>query len=601
VAWGNTNGIRNGRWADLPRDNETHPLEAAFSLSELQLTGKPEGKFRRYNATSGDLSMRRDGNTGRMTVMRGAEPLAQLPPPFAGAYSFLSDEQVLVGAQGTVGLYETRTGRLVSQLPGNHPVGELSVSPNGRFLLTGASDQVLRIWLLNESKLLLSLFIAGDDWVAWTPEGYYAASPGGEQLLGWQVNNGPDRMGSYYPASQFRKTLYRPDVIKRLLAAGGMEKALAEADDERGKAGRRTEVAQVLPPKVAISSPKAGGLRADKPALHVEATAAGTDSNPVASLRLLLDGRPFGGDALRRLPKPEAGEARAAWDVELPPGTHRLTVQAVGRASVGLSPEVEVTYTPAGQSPDKAGAAAGNLYVLAVGINDYPGALRLKCATPDARLIAQTFRDQGQGLFRTVEVKLLTDRDATRSGILKGLQWLRDSAKPGDVAVAFYAGHGDCRIARRFFLIPIDADLKDLPATGVSGDELKAALADLPCSTVLLLDACYSGGIDAGRKKRALPGAADALVRDFAYDAGLVVLCGASKEQEAAEESGHGFFTKALAEGLSGKAGRDRQGLVTLYKLQDYVHDRVAELSGGEQEPTVSIPSTVRSFPLSKP
>ena len=338
----------------------------------------------------------------------------------------------------------------------------------------------------------------------------------------------------------------------------------------------------------------------DKGRLNVEAAATGAAGNPVASLRLMLDGRPYGGDdGLKKFHPAAPGNANAAWDVDVPPGSHRLAVQATGTASVGVSDELEVTFTPAGQKPDTVGA--GNLYVLAVGINDYPGKLQLQCAVPDARLIAQTFRDEAKGLFNKVNVKLLTDKDATRSGILQGLRWLRDNAKPGDLAVAFYAGHGDCHIAGRFFLIPVDANLKDLSSTGVSGDELKGVLADLPCSTVLLLDACYSGSIDAKRKKRSLPGAADGLVRDFAYDAGLVVLCGAAKEQEAAEEGTHGFFTKALSEGLSGKAGKDRQGMVTLLKLQDYVHDRVQELSDGEQEPTISIPSTVRSFPLAKP
>ena len=88
----------------------------------------------------------------------------------------------------------------------------------------------MRIWDPDRDEPLLSLFVAGDDWIAWTPEGYYAASPGGEQLMGWHVNNGPEAMASYYPASQFRKTLYRPDVIKRLLEAGSLDKALAEAE-----------------------------------------------------------------------------------------------------------------------------------------------------------------------------------------------------------------------------------------------------------------------------------------------------------------------------------------------------------------------------------
>jgi uncharacterized caspase-like protein len=77
-------------------------------------------------------------------------------------------------------------------------------------------------------------------------------------------------------------------------------------------------------------------------------------------------------------------------------------------------------------------------------------------------------------------------------------------------------------------------------------------------------------------------------------------MCGAAKDQEAAEEAGHGFFTRALTEGLAGRA-KGPDGLVTLSRLQVYVEERVQELSGGEQVATISRPSTIRSFPLSKP
>jgi hypothetical protein len=52
---------------------------------------------------------------------------------------------------------------------------------------------------------------------------------------------------------------------------------------------------------------------------------------------------------------------------------------------------------------------------------------------------------------------------------------------------------------------------------------------------------------------------------------------------------------------LAGKADVFKKGRVELYDLQAYVKTRVGELSGNEQEPTNSIPSTVRSFSLSKP
>ena len=77
----------------------------------------------------------------------------------------------------------------------------------------------------------------------------------------------------------------------------------------------------------------------------------------------------------------------------------------------------------------------------------------------------------------------------------------------------------------------------------------------------------------------------------------------ASKEQESAEETelGHGYFTQSLIEGLAGKAASQRDGLVYLTGLQSYVEERVRELSGDEQFPTLGKPTLIRSFPLAKP
>jgi hypothetical protein len=259
--------------------------------------------------------------------------------------------------------------------------------------------------------------------------------------------------------------------------------------------------------------------------------------------------------------------------------------------------------SPRPKSGTTAARASGTLHVLAIGINDYPDKrLKLDCAAPDARSLRQAFLDHSQRLFRGVEAKLLLDGQATRANILVELQRLASSVQPGDVAVVFYAGHGDYKREGQLYLIPFDADIRDLRQTGISGEALKKAISDLPCTAMLMLDACYAGSFDAvHRKTRALPSGEEVALRDLVYDPGLVVLCGADKEQEASEENGQGFFTKALVEGLSGKADYDGDGVVELDDLKSYVTKRVRALSGGDQEPTLSIPSTVRSFALSRP
>jgi WD40 repeat protein len=590
IAWGHTGDVRTF--------GKTHALERGFNLGDLQLEDKASGPYVRCRDTQGDLSLTQDKSTFIATLMRGTTRGPTIAGQWASAYSFLSADRLVLKNQFGLAVYDTRTGEAIHKFRGAGPVCEIAPSADGRYLLTGSRDQVLQVWSFDRTDPLLSLFAAGDEWVAWTPEGYYAASPGGEQLMGWQVNNGTDKFASFFPAAQFRKTLYRPDVIKRLLDAGSVEKALAAADKESGRKTERTEVAKVLPPKVAITSPKPG-LRTKEKTVEVQATVG--SERAVRSLQVLLDGRPCP-DAKGRIAFPEPGKTTLTVSVALPPGTHRLAVKATSDASDALSDEVEVTSTAGGDVVANK-PAAGTLYVLAVGINAYPGRLRLECAAPDARLIEKTFKEHGKGLFRDVQTRLLTDRDATQKNIRDGLAWLKKQAKPGDFAVVFYAGHGEGKADTGFYLLPIDMNPRNLAETAVSGDELKKQLGELPCATLLLLDACYAGSFDGGKKKRALPAAADAAVRDFVYDSGLVVMCGASKEETAGEEDrgGHGFFTRALAEGLAGKGSRGRDGLVYLHHLNAYVTDRVKELSDGEQMPTCSIPSTVRSFPLAKP
>ena len=176
---------------------------------------------------------------------------------------------------------------------------------------------------------------------------------------------------------------------------------------------------------------------------------------------------------------------------------------------------------------------------------------------------------------------LLLDRQATRAEMLGGMQWLGGKVKAGDVAVVFYAGHGYCSKEGVFYLVPVDANLRDLSATGISGEALEKSIGELPCTTVLILDACYAASIGAKKRKtRALPVESDTVLRHLIYDSGLVVMCAAYKDQEAAEENGHGFFTQAIVEGLEGKADKYKTGRVEVDDLQTYVKHRVARTVG---------------------
>jgi uncharacterized caspase-like protein len=67
------------------------------------------------------------------------------------------------------------------------------------------------------------------------------------------------------------------------------------------------------------------------------------------------------------------------------------------------------------------------------------------------------------------------------------------------------------------------------------------------------------------------------------------------------EEWGHGAFTKALIEGLSGKAdgyGGKHDRVLDTKELGSWIIDRVKELTEGEQHAIHSQPPELPSFPL---
>ena len=132
---------------------------------------------------------------------------------------------------------------------------------DGRYLLTACNDQTVNVRRIATGQLLLSFFEAGNDWIAWTPQGYYAASLAGEHLMGWHINDGPERMANYYSAAQFHNSLYRPDVIRRVLDSGDIYQALEVADRQRDIHSRQLVVTDVLPPRVALFPPRGRNWR----------------------------------------------------------------------------------------------------------------------------------------------------------------------------------------------------------------------------------------------------------------------------------------------------------------------------------------------------
>lgn len=588
-------------WRMLASDDSPTPL-LGFNFDKLDLKRVPStGDYRFAIHRREDYTLEKP-DAYNTILKRGSSTIARLAEPTgrgnAAASSFLGEKFALAGGSRGLMLFDGLTGAHQRTWPTAGMVKALAPDGNSHYIATASHDSRIRIWTVDRDEPLLQFHAADNDWIAWTPEGYYAASPGGERLMGWQINNGSDKLATFHAAAQFRATHHRPEVIRRILELGDTRKALEGT--KAANAARVIETDQVLPPRVSIVQPAQPRLEVTTAKLQIKAVAESVGDHPVAALQLLLNGRPLTlSRGLRLVKTPATGRKEEAWDIDLIPGLNEVTIVARNDAgNTSTSDALQIVYRP----PQKQDARS-TLHVLAIGINAYPGDWQLSCAVNDATDLVRALQAGAKQRFKEVKPQLLLDKEATAAGIRKALLQLRAQVKPQDVAVIFYAGHGELDKESRFLLLPSDVDFNKVEQTSFTGEELKTHLAELPCRTLLLLDACHAAPIRNINSKSIRRVPTDGLSQELAREEnGVVVMVAAQGEEESREDLKvkHGYFTLALLEGLQGKADYNRNGAIDLSELILYVENRVGELSQQRQRPAMGKPPTVPSFVLAE-
>jgi hypothetical protein len=244
--------------------------------------------------------------------------------------------------------------------------------------------------------------------------------------------------------------------------------------------------------------------------------------------------------------------------------------------------------------------------VIGVGRYENDGIPRLTYAVPDAEAIYQTL--VGPGGFKKENVLLLTDR-TERKPTLRSIRWalgtfLSRSARKDDTVLIFFAGHGAPEVDPRGlerdglakYLIPIDADPDDLYSSAFPMDELQTVFARIEAERVVaFLDACYSGtaGGRTFTSRKTRSGSVDDLFLErLTRSRGRAIITASRPSEVSLElaELGHGVFTYFLLQGLKGAGDLNRDGIVSLQELYEYVEQQVVGKSravGGNQHPVM--------------
>lgn len=462
----------------------------------------------------------------------------------------------------------------------------VNVAPNGRFVVAAFGDGTIRWLRLDDGGETLALYPHADGrrWVAWTPSGYYIASAGGDTLVGWHVNRGRESQGDFFTVSRFRDIYYRPDVIEKILGTLDEDKAIRRGDAETGRTPERRPLAALLPPVVSILSP-ADGTSIAFPQVTIEYEVRLSTNEPIKAIHIRADGRPIAeiGHGI------DSGGATTRGQIDVYVPRRDSVIELIAETGHGIPSEpATVRLIWDGPAMD----TKPSLFVLALGISAYRSPeLKLQLAAKDAEDFADAIVRQEGRAYRRIVRRTVTDAGATAAAVREALEWFATTPTSRDIGILFMAGHGVDDPQGRYFYVPQEVSPEDAMTQGISYLEIRRSLSRVAGRVFFFLDTCHSGAVWGRPTGSALD--VSRIVNDLGSpEEGVVVFASSTGRQVSFEnvEWGNGAFTKAVVEGLNGKADFFGNGYVTTAQLDAYVSDRVPKLTGGRQTPATGKP-----------
>lgn len=469
----------------------------------------------------------------------------------------------------------------------------VNLSADGEIAVVALGDGTIRWYRTSDATELLAFFVHVPDkkWIAWTPAGYYAASPGGEDLIGWHVNGKSwDDRPEFFPASRFRDRFYRPDIVQLVLKTRDEAKAIESANAKTGVEPPEQETIQELLPAVVEFAEDTLELETSTRNIELRYRVRSPSGRPVTRLEIQIDGRPVTPRGVAAVDEADDANVLA---LSVPPRDSQITLIAY----IGDQPGVPVTMPVKWTGPivvDK----KPNLYALLIGVSDYSDAqLKLGYAAKDARDLSEKLAAQKGVFYEGVEIKLLLNGEATENAIETELARLRKKAGPDDNVIVFMAGHGVTDDAQDFYFLPTGVDIASdmLAATAIDGDIIRKGLAKIPGKVILFMDACHAGaGIQGGMSGVDMTGLANGLT-----DGASVVMFASSTGREVSFEGPqweNGAFTEALLAIFDDRSAYGTDGKLSISELDEQLTTRVEELTEGKQTPVMTKPGAIKRF-----
>lgn len=610
-------GNGTGRVWSMADNQQRYSLSGMDSVSSAAFS--PDGRYLLTSGKSGGL-IYWDAQTGdkKATISAHEDRLS--------AMDISSDSQLAITGSwdGTAKIWNIATRKELHHLKGHGTIiNSVAFSNSGKYAITASRDNTNKLWEVASGKELATL-IALDttDWVIIAPSGQFDASPGAMDLMYYLVG------GEVVDLDQLKERYYEPGLLAKLL--NNLNEPLREVDQLT-----KLELFPLLDAKIDQNKntiqvqleKRSGGM--GKLSLFVNGKEVEEDVNPQRKTQLNIDlsqyNRFFLADRENQL-------SLLVYDSEnwLKSPLFNLTYQAPAATPRGTStptPTKPVTTpvptNPVPDNPIPILTGKPSLYAIVVGTSNYTGTqLDLRFADQDARAMATSLQVAGEGLFgkKNVQISLfITDTSGqaispSRQNIEAAFNKVRSLAKPEDILVVYFSGHGvnyGAGDQGQFYYLTRDISSDDISdeqvrkTRTISSTELTEWIKQIPAmKQVFILDACNSGKVvvDLASGSKDLSASQVRALDRMKDRTGMFVLAGsaADKVSYEATQYGQGLLTYSLLEGMSGLGLTDdkRVDVMTLFQRS---RDRVPELAqgiGGIQTPMLAFPKQGGSFDI---
>jgi hypothetical protein len=248
---------------------------------------------------------------------------------------------------------------------------------------------------------------------------------------------------------------------------------------------------------------------------------------------------------------------------------------------MGNDAETEKTPTP--RTYKTYSRVQPKIWAVVIGISSYIHMPALRFTDDDAyRFYAFLKSPQGGGI-PDEQIKILIDEEATRKRILETLRDVFGRADTNDLVMLYYSGHG-----LKGAFVPIDFDGYNNKIFHTEINQLleKSAAKYKLC----IADACHSGGFVGA--KGTIP---QSEIMNYYYkslaqsESGTALILSSKSEENSLESSGlrQGVFSHFLIRGLKGEADSDRNNVVTIQELFEFIYGKVRGYTALRQSPVL--------------